>query len=534
MNSSLAAISNPVSIILGYLVVLYTVIIIPIKMYLYLDNPLRNNKNLGFTKFFYEQIRFFRMGYVLICFSMLCYFIWAVFQDSKVHDLDTISLNVEMKRNIQDHVNSYYQNSTDSIRSEILYAAYGGGLKAHYWNLLLLNHLEINDHINDIIAFSGVSGGGMGIGTFAATKFGKYSDQQRIDFMNTLKQSNPLSIELACLFGKDYFKEYIFPFIDLGKGRAKRSVNFYATMLDEMKLADQISFYEVYDSLNRRGHYFPNILINSTSLTNTYGVASGIHLKDKLPGTLDILEIKYKGERRTLSFLDALTTCNRFPFISPPANIEGKGQFLDGGYFENSGILSLYNYYNEFEFQARKMQVSRNSSKPILLSIRNDKLNYLNSLLKKNGLTYSHLLNQNTRKTRKSKGLKAVFKGAINLERVPYVTKETIQEIDSSRFKIINIDLPYYLCEKEVKKLLKVYEIEDSVWDKIHLMIEESNEKIKILLDKKQGYEPDDWGVVNPPTSRLLSKPAQLYMEAMMEHTMVTDQLKCLHDLCKK
>lgn len=54
-----------------------------------------------------------------------------------------------------------------------------------------------------------------------------------------------------------------------------------------------------------------------------------------------------------------------------------------------------------------------------------------------------------------------------------------------------------------------------------------SNDSIIEILNKPNWnkYKFDDWGIVNPQTSRILSRPVETYMYPMMEHPHVKKQL---------
>ena len=60
-----------------------------------------------------------------------------------------------------------------------------------------------------------------------------------------------------------------------------------------------------------------------------------------IPGSTNILKLDL---HKTLPFMEAISMTERFPLFSATATIEGLGHFIDGGYFENSGLLSLMNF----------------------------------------------------------------------------------------------------------------------------------------------------------------------------------------------
>lgn len=504
---------NPLNIILGYLVALYTIIIMFFKIYLYLRYKNPNNQQnfipLGF-KFRIAHFTYFSIIGIIYIFVSFGY-------TSKIHHLESIksSGGINLKDFYQKFITEHNPNN-----QPILYAAYGGGLKANYWNLLILDTLDQADKFRDIIAFSGVSGGGMGIGSYAALKYTNHSKQDKAEFYRSIRSSNILSIELSWLFGLDFLRDYIFPFGQIGKGRAKRSTRYYSKAFNKPSLSTYISFQEVHKSLFEQS-YYPNILINSSSTKESYGVASAVHVESELPGAINILNL---NNNCSISYLDAVSTCNRFPLISPAAHIKGKGQFLDGGYFENSGILSLYSFYNQLKKVYPHDSILNDTIK--IVSVRNSKMSYLRSLLKNTRTTFEEINNSKLTQIPNKKDLFAIIDGGLSIERLPHVFKSILANDSSLPIRFLNIDLPYYIHTNKISRYLGGT-IEPQTLEKITKVVEESNEEIEAILGNRQSqYKLKEWGVVNPPTARILSKPVELYMELMMQHSHVRRQIK--------
>lgn len=512
-NMYLAEHINPLNIILGYLIALYTVIIMFFKVYLFLryPNPLgkQNYIPLGF------QFNLRHLTYSSI-FGIL-YLIFSLGHPSKLHHLKPISSTNKVE--IKDFYQKFKRNR-NSKQSPILYGAYGGGLKANYWNLLILDTLDRANLFKDILAFSGVSGGGMGIGSYAALKYTNHSQLDRNKFYKKIRHSNILSIELSWLFGIDFFRDYVFPFVKLGEGRAKRSTRFYSEAFGHKELSSDITFQEVQSSLYKKS-YFPNIIINSSSTKESYGVASAIFSDKPFPGAINILELK---NNKSISFLDAVSTCNRFPLISPAAHIESKGQFLDGGYFENSGILSLYSFYLQLKRNFPHDSILNNDIK--IVSVRNSKMSYLQSLLINTQTSLEEINNSKLQNTPHDKDLSAIIKGGVNVERIPNVFKSILTNDPDLSFEFLNIDLPYYISTDQIPHLLGG-KVEPELLVKVENIVTKSNEEIiSILGNPNNSYKLKDWGVVNPPTARILSKPVEIYMQLIMNHSNVKRQLK--------
>ncbi len=508
---------NPINILLAGLITFYTILTMIIKIYIYL-----NEKKYGMPrKNLYNWIYF---G-IIIFFS--CFFGYNLYNGNNLHKLQL------KERTPPVSLSSFYNAyNPDTTYAPILYAAYGGGLKAHYWNYLILDKMDKKKMFSNILAMSGVSGGGMGLANYTAMKYLELDADQREAVINEVRGSNILGIEMAWLFGADLLRELLPPW-NLGQDRSHRSMTFYNDRLKAQKsgfdLVNDITFDEVYSSLHKKSHY-PNLIINSTATTSRSGVVSAIRTDNMFPGTTNILDI-YKD--KTLTYFEAASTCNRFPYVSPAANIENVGHFVDGGYYENSGVMSLISFKSallKYEKQAIKKDSSHSFKfkyKLKLLSVRNDKGNYIQSLmnltLHENANLPTHMVsNEDFTETG------AIISSFGNLERTPTYLRELIKEYHSSEYELNFVDLPYYIREGDVQNHYGG-QLNKELSQALQININRSNEEIKRLLrGNREAYDIKALGVVNPPTARILSKPVEYYMEQMMEHYRVRDQMESL------
>jgi len=526
-SAQIAESSSPINIILLYFLTFYTIVIMAIKIYLYLkvrNIDIQGNKFYNSIPLAFANIKL--RGYKWIFFIGIIYFAYASTHGNDLHQLSTVTSH--HKIDLNQFYNAYTKVNEENS-SPILYAAYGGGLKAHYWNLMILDQLKNGDKLNDILAMSGVSGGGMGIGNFTATEYLELDANERDQLKHQLRSSNILGLELSWLFGKDLIRSYIPARFPVGKDRSYRSMKFYTDKLDAPTLLNETSFSDVYATLFNRKSYYPNILINSTSTRDQYGIISGVEAKSSYPGAINLLDIKINDQEKSLTYFEALSTCNRFPIISPAANIPNKGHFLDGGYFENSGILSLLSFKKEIQRLEKRDSLSSSifDKKTILVSVRNDKQHYLQSLLAEQGIDILELQNSSLSSDQNLTEVKAILGGIASLERLPFHIKDMLEEYNQDQFEFINIDLPYYIHPTELKELIGV--LKPEVEESLSKIITSSNATILSILKEEKDYDLSAWGVVNPPTARILSKPVEIYMAAMMEkHPKVKAQLELL------
>jgi len=233
-------------------------------------------------------------------------------------------------------------------------SAYGGGLKANYWNLLLLEKLNEKTKTNVIentLALSGVSGGAVGQALFLALCHQDLTPKQRRAAISTIGRTDFVSMDISYTCGFDLLREFA-----LGKknfkhpDRAGRAMKQYGNTIGLPTFTQESysSFWGArYREATSKGDLFPVLLSNSTGINKKRGIACSIDLDNFnriFPNGDDILS----GQQTDLepTYSAAVSCSNRFPFLSPAAHVEGVGHFLDGGYFENSGVLTLKNFYD--------------------------------------------------------------------------------------------------------------------------------------------------------------------------------------------
>ena len=516
--------TNPINVAICGIIVLYYVITFILKMYLYVKYGSKNH-----NRAFYKTSLFYFWSIVgLMTFAFVMTWVG--------NDLHNLKLIPRSDNQISlDELYSKHE-SVKTADQSILYAAYGGGLKAHYWNLLILDEVEKRDEMKNILAMSGVSGGGMGISSHTIMN---YIDANTIEdrraYRNSLRSSNVLSLELGYYFGSDMIRNWMPSGTYFLGDRSNRSMNFYAQLFGDKDLVNNTTFDNVYHKIFS-DRYYPNIIINSTTPNNQYGVAAAVRevdygvystKKNIYPGAINILDIQREDKKLTLNFLEAASTCNRFPIISPTADIENKGTFVDGGYYENSGLMSLLSF--KYAVDELKSADTSYSKKMKLVSVTNNKMNYLQSIVRdllsaegKDGLVGNQFI---LKSNKDYAGLWAVIKSGTNKDRSPEYFRTVIERYRRDDIAMLYIDLPYHIDEDYLKEYFDGCLI-DATYDLVWEAVQESNEEIKSLLAQSNNeYDLRKWGVMNPPTARILSRPVELYMEIMIEHPNVKKQL---------
>ena len=499
VSESFATQLNPLIIICSYIIAFYTILIIPLKAFLYLNSDSNNNRIWNIINHYRFNITFLAL---LILFTL-------GLRNGSLHELRLTWYDEENEVDIS----SFIKHVDDLVYQEeplIFYSAYGGGLKAHYWNLLLLDELDKQGLFSNIISMSGVSGGAMGIASFSAIKYLEEAEINnafnRYEYFNKIGNSNALGLEMSWLLGYDLLRELVPINYTEERDRSYRSIDYYSNILNTARFKEE-SFSYIYKSLYNNLDFYPNIIFNSTSTDRKYGVVDPFK-EVVYPGAHDLLHL---DNGKTPTFFEGVTITNRFPLISPAAKINGVGYFVDGGYFENSAVLSNWYFYKYL----KERVIHFENQTALFLSIRNSKTMYLDYLYERYNNMEHHCVRSETQGQME---VISVLNGAVSLDRLPFVIENTIEDNEEDiSFKAI--DLPYFYTIDEVEDYLENKCELNCFWK----IVEESNTCIKKCL-QDGGYNME-WGIVNPPTSRYLSAPVKLYMESMMDHPFLKEQL---------
>ena len=272
-------------------------------------------------------------------------------------------------------------------RRIVLVAAAGGGLRAAYWTALALAKLQDEDSTfgRDVVAISGVSGGSLGAALFVALRKDAgaqggnlrgcgpalrassaslvSSDTvaalpvQRAAVLDTtartdttyatcvraFMQKDFLSPLLARMTGPDFFQRFFpiaMPRADRSRALEDSWSRAYADVVGRPTFDAGLTTFA--DPQGR----LPILLLNSTHVeSGRRYVASPYAIHDVLTDAGD--ELAAAGADLPLS--SAVHNSARFTFASPAGAIvdsgSARGRLVDGGYFENSGLVTLADIY---------------------------------------------------------------------------------------------------------------------------------------------------------------------------------------------
>ena len=292
----------------------------------------------------------------------------------------------------------WHYDPSDSSRITIdepfyLIASDGGGLRAAYWTLLVLDHLDSlsgEKLYERTLAMSGASGGMIGLGMYMAIKNHQDTVAKRKEAIHRIGNANFFSNDLAFLLGKNIFKNFAPGDVSwMDDGSEKMALHYMkiakdtsdgfsiadlAESIPELGMAYREVWYENYIKSEKN---YPLLLTNSThSEEAKKGIASPLRYEEEIfKASMSMLDFPLFPDT-SLSYADALFTTNRFPVLSQAAQIRNKGHFIDGGGFDNSGISSLVDLIDYMKTKHDSLY-EKYKGNIILISIHNDGATYI-------------------------------------------------------------------------------------------------------------------------------------------------------------
>lgn len=503
---------NAITILLLYLLNFYGIIAIATKhVQFYYDNPKEKRNFLRFA---------LPMVPVLLLF-------WSFSSASIPDDLHDLPRVVERDGISFDFFEKTIKkrDSLGKYPNYIMTTSYGGGLMANVWAMFVYNELqEITNgqFINSTINMSANSGGSIGIGNYANlwANHKDVEDQTKIQTLDTAIQKignfNHLAIDLTYILGADLIREML-PFVSWnGKDRSYHAMKQYAIMTGDQDTSSlkRTSFREHWKSIYDALGYYPTLAISTTATDGNLGTA--FSLKDKeqhkktFRGIYNILDVD-SLDGSSISYYGALSASNRFPLFSPNASIPNEGHFLDGGYFDNSGLM------NSLEWLKHLIDgsiIPHDTCRIQYVMINNSKSKYI-----------KHLLKDWIDREKNIKGtgeISAIINTVVAVDKISTHLENEVLTYDPDP---VAIYLPLRFTFDDVVETLGG---KPDLPFKIQDVIDQNNRNIQVALDSaSKYYYQKEWGIVESPLARVLSIPAVRYQKAMIEyHPDVQRELK--------
>ena len=495
---------NPFVILLAQLHVFYALIVVPKKHYLYYIHEKQLNT---FTS------RYFRKVHPYIFYVFVLIILVADFQGNDLHLIENIDRPQMTHEKDVDLATFVKEIDAKFTEKDTLYfiSSYGGGMKASIWTSLLLDTLSNfkgkNNILNHTIALSGVSGGALGQSLFTALKFDNDSISLKPRLLK-IGKTNMVSADLTYLFGRDLIFEFIpqklfKPFAKFGD-REDIAMSRHVGFVGNPKLSShtfQSLWTELFWKMRKKDSFFPALIANSAATHTERGVGSSINFEEKefkkiFPNSVFI---NTYDKQKAMPYFYPASIANRFPIFSPAAKIAGKGHFIDGGYFENSGILSiddLYRYLMENSKVIPKCNV-------FFIQIINGKEGYIRSLIKNQIIK---------KKVKESPEISSILSTVMSISFVPNYLSDKY----SNNPNYIQIHLPYLITDKDIDNLIAG----KADFSKMDLKaINQSNSHLINLIKK------DPYSFIQPPLARMLGRQSINYMDAILRDGQLFEEL---------
>lgn len=244
-------------------------------------------------------------------------------------------------------------------------ATEGGGIRAAYFAALVLSSIQDRcpAFAQHIFAISGVSGGSVGAAVFAGLV--KRSAGQGVNDSCPLEPSNAGEFQrnaeavlrhdffsplLAALLFPDFVQRFLpWSIESFDRARAFEYALESAWRQETKGNEFEQSFFELSDGW--RGGTVPALVLNTTNVeTGMRMVISHLNVVTPEENATTLRTLLDVDENLTMRLSTAAGLSARFPFVAPPGSVLAsrgsdspkKQRYVDGGYFENTGITSLF------------------------------------------------------------------------------------------------------------------------------------------------------------------------------------------------
>lgn len=271
-----------------------------------------------------------------------------------------------------------------------LVAAEGGGIRAAYWTASLLGALQdANPNFTKhVYAMSGVSGGSLGIATFAGLVKAGNHQASFTDACKEKKKSGDKKFSyekcsdaflqtdfLAPVAGRMLYGDLLQRFLPVAFSMFDRATALELSWQSAwQKLTHTKYFDESLTSLYKDKvdkATVPALFLNTTWVEKGTRVLSSNLVPDK---HFTAIQNLYNITNKYIRLSTAVHNSARFSYVSPAGTVkkaDGEiwGHLVDGGYFENSGTTTLHEVYDAIKEQAGKKW---SQLLPIVIMITND------------------------------------------------------------------------------------------------------------------------------------------------------------------
>ena len=483
---------HPIVLILAFLHILYGIFIVTLKHRFYYNSKAEAKRRSPAKTFF-----------VFVAPAVpIALLLWSFGTSSIGNDLHLLKGTERGKRvKLLEYMDSFSDHvDSAEIQDSTLYfiASYGGGLKANAWNLLVLDslsHFGGTNILDQTVAMSGVSGGALGQHFFAALTKNETDRKRKKEKIRKISEANMLSRDISWLLGFDLLRELMVGWDFRRPDRAGKAMEKYASLIGDQRMITV--GYQTYWAELFKKQYYPIQIVNSAGTNGRRGISCSVSMEDfhqVFPNADNLCDLP---ENKTLTYSEAVSCSNRFPIFSPAAKVEGKGHYVDGGYYENSGMLSLLDLYWSMK-ETRLWKEKFEGWEVVFLQIRNDANAYLRAQV--------NIDTVGIQKINESSEILAILSTISSITHLPLYIENRLRDLKQNNIRFCTIDLPYRLNDEKMSALLGAQEIDS-------LDLQATNRKIDSALEGTS-----KWHTIEPPLARYLSQPAVRYMELILSN----------------
>jgi hypothetical protein len=221
-----------------------------------------------------------------------------------------------------------------------------------------------NDFKRSIYAYSGVSGGSLGLAFFNAIAYLIPSEKWKADSLSELTQAFFEQDYLSPVIGKMFYGDFLNLFIPFHIERFDRAIalekSWEKGFLRTIRPNATDIFSDDYLGLYSNDHLHPAMFINTTEVESGKQCWLSNVKPDKgmyFPDERDLFNTKIKGG---INFSTMINFSSRFPLFSPGANLTQNENFklhyVDGGYVENTGAGTMLEILESLKENSKHFQ----------------------------------------------------------------------------------------------------------------------------------------------------------------------------------
>jgi hypothetical protein len=304
-------------------------------------------------------------------------FFWFCFcsfrANHQVRQMENIPTNNITENTIDKNLDKFYEMIPDDSKPKdssykiplIFVDVDGGASRTGLFGALMLSTItdSTSNFKNQIFGYSNISGGTLGANVFMSLD-PKKNGKDSVNHSELTKRFF-LHDFISPLIGTFMFGElfnYFIPFpvekFDRGVALEKSWELSWKNMYKENKETTLSEpFQKVLSTSANTSKFTPVMLINSFEIeTGKRAILSNIKLEEKVFSGITNLNDFIK---RPISYSSAIHLSARFPIVSPTGEVSNSGvtrHYGDGGYFETSGTLTLYELIRSLEDSSKLKQ----------------------------------------------------------------------------------------------------------------------------------------------------------------------------------